>query len=115
MMSTTAVGADKNDKVAKREFVQRAARRGGIPLRSMQKAYDAMVEELLFLIQNGNSVTLSGFGRFYPHEHGGHKVQKRITDDPSVERETRTIDDYYVLKFSATREVNKQITMAASR
>lgn len=98
--------------MSKREFVQRAARRGGIPLTTMQKAYDSIVEELLDLVGKGNRVTLTGFGRFYPQPHKGHTVQTKITKDKKGAGESKQVDDYVVLKFSATRDVNKSIKLA---
>lgn len=92
-------------RVSKREFVQRFARRGNLPLPIAQQAYDAMIEELLDLVGQGNRVTLTGFGRFYPQEHKGHRVRfSEGGEDGSDE-----IGDYTVLKFSATRAVNRSI------
>lgn len=105
-MSTTQL---ETGRVSKREFVQRAARRGGIPHATMQKAYDSIVAELLDLVGKGNRVTLTGFGRFYPQPHKGHTVQTKIRKDKSGPGESKQVDDYVVLKFSATRDVNKMI------
>lgn len=94
--------------MSKREFVQRFARRGNLALPLAQHAYDAMIEELLDLIGHGNRVTLTGFGKFYPQEHKGHRVRFGEGDgDGSGE-----IGDYTVLKFSATRAVNRSIEVA---
>jgi DNA-binding protein HU-beta len=90
-------------RVSRREFVQRFARRGGLPLRVAQQAYDAMIDELLDLVAQGNRVTLTGFGKFYLQEHKGHRVQFADPDGKSE------IDDYAVLKFSATRAVNRSV------
>jgi DNA-binding protein HU-beta len=106
-MSTSQL---EQGRVGKREFVQRAARRGGIPLRTMQQAYDAMIDELLDLVGSGNRVTLTGFGRFYPQAHKGHTVQTNISKDPGAPGGSKKVDDYFVLKFSATRDVNKSMT-----
>lgn len=100
-------------RVSKREFVQRFARRGGLPVRVAQQAYDAMIEELLDLVNKGNRVTLTGFGKFYPQEHKGHRVilggAEGFKSGDSAE-----VDDYTVLKFSATREVNRGLKTKAS-
>lgn len=93
-------------RVSKREFVQRAARRGNIPLRTMETAFNAMIDELKDLVGKGNRVTLTGFGKFYPQEHRGHTVRTQIKKGAG---ETKQVDDYYVLKFSATRETNKSL------
>lgn len=95
-------------RVSKREFVQRVARRGNLPLRVTQQAYDALIEELIDLVSKGNKVTLTGFGKFYAQEHKGHRVRFADGDGPSE------IDDYTVLKFSATRAVNRSVEVAGS-
>ncbi|WP_295780036.1 HU family DNA-binding protein [uncultured Microbacterium sp.] len=94
-------------KVSKREFVQRVSQRTGLSLRVTQLAYDAIFDEILDLVNAGNRVTLTGFGRFYAQSHKGHDVVLNIRDDPQARGR---VDDYAVLKFSATREVNKRIT-----
>lgn len=105
-MSTTA--ALEPGRVSKREFVQRVARRGKLPLHVTQQVYDAFIDELIDLVSNGNRVTLTGFGKFYPQEHKGHRVRFADGDRPT------TIDDYTVLKFSATRAVNRSVKAADS-
>ncbi|WP_314647714.1 HU family DNA-binding protein [uncultured Microbacterium sp.] len=91
------------NRVSKREFVQRFARRGGISVQAAQTAYTAMIDELLDLVGQGHTVTLTNFGKFYPQAHKGHRVQF-AKDDGSAE-----VTDYTVLKFSATREVNRRV------
>ncbi len=91
------------NRVSKREFVQRFARRGGISVQAAQTAYTAMIDELLDLVGQGHTVTLTNFGKFYPQAHKGHRVQF-AKDDGSAE-----VNDYTVLKFSATREVNRRV------
>ncbi|WP_439593529.1 HU family DNA-binding protein [Microbacterium sp.] len=95
-------------RVSKREFVQRVARRGSLPLPVTQQVYDAIIEELIELVSKGNKVTLTGFGKFYPQEHKGHRVRFADVDGPSQ------IDDYTVLKFSATRAVNRSVQVLES-
>jgi DNA-binding protein HU-beta len=94
------------DRVNRREFTQRVAQRAGVPERVAASVYSALVDELVEITKNGYSVTLSGFGRFYPQTHGGHKVRARF-DNP---QEMKEVEDYAVLKFSATREVNKRVS-----
>ena len=97
-------------KVSKREFVQRVSKRAGLSLRTTQLAYDAIFEEILELVNAGNRVTLTGFGKFYAQPHKGHNVVLNIRDDAHARGQ---VDDYAVLKFSATREVNKRVTVPA--
>ncbi|GAA1250897.1 DNA-binding protein HU-beta [Microbacterium phyllosphaerae] len=93
----------ETNRVSKREFVQRFARRGGISVQAAQTAYSAMIDELLDLVGRGNTVTLTNFGKFYPQTHKGHRVQF-AKDEGDAE-----VNDYTVLKFSATREVNRRV------
>jgi DNA-binding protein HU-beta len=101
IMSTSKT-LDAN-RVSKREFVQRFARRGGISVFAAQTAYNAMIDELLDLVSQGNTVTLTNFGKFYPQNHKGHRVQF------GKDEGTGEVTDYTVLKFSATREVNRRV------
>ena len=89
-------------RVSKREFTKRFARRAGVPERVATAVYEAMIEELLEIVGNGDRVTLTGFGKFYPQEHKGHRV--RFADGDNKE-----IENYAVLKFSATRAINKSV------
>lgn len=94
-------------RVSKREFTARFARRAGVPVRVATQVYDAMIDELLEIVGMGDTVTLTGFGKFYPQKHKGHAV--RFADDqPEVE-------DYAVLKFSATRAVNRSVKVPPER
>ena len=90
-------------RVSKREYVNRVARRAGLPVRVTAEVYEAAIEELLYIIGSGDSLTLTGFGKFYPQEHKGHRV--RFSDDNGVSE----VEDYAVLKFSATRAVNRKV------
>ena len=53
----------------------------------------------------GNRLTLRGFGKFYPQDHKGHRV--RFADGSPDG--SGVIPDYTVLKFSATRDVNRRL------
>lgn len=107
-MSTTTE-TEAGGRVSKREFIKRFAARAELSPRTAQKAYDAIIEEILDLVGKGNRVTLTGFGRFYPQEHKGHKV--RFADADGGKRE---IENYAVLKFSATRAVNRGVKASAA-
>ncbi|WP_110588076.1 HU family DNA-binding protein [Microbacterium suaedae] len=104
----TATAQLDQGRVSKREFIQRAARRGGMPVKVVQQAYDAIIDEVIDLVQSGNRVTLTGFGKFYPQEHKGHVAQTNFTQERQ-RGATKEVPDYKVLKFSATREVNKRL------
>lgn len=102
---------DSGGRVNKSEYVGRVARRAGVPVRVATTVYEAMIEEILEIVGEGNRLTLTGFGKFYPQAHKGHRV--RTVDEEgkigSVPETSDVIDDYAVLKFSATRTVNRNI------
>lgn len=110
-MSTTIEPREKKtseSRVSRTEFVQRAARRAKLPVRTMQAAYDALTEEIIDLVKENNRVTLTGFGRFYSQPHKGHLAQASPGEKGST---TTRVPDYVVLKFSATRDANRRLTM----
>jgi len=103
MSESSESTAREQGRVSKREFVSRFARRAGVPVRVASHVYESMIEELLEIVGNGDKLTLTGFGKFYPQEHKGHRV--RFADEDGKQE----IDAYNVLKFSATREVNRRV------
>jgi DNA-binding protein HU-beta len=92
-------------RVSKREFLAQVSATSEIPLRTINRVYDAILDELLETMRRGESLMLTGFGKFYPQAHKGHRVQ-------FAEDGAKAIDDYQVLKFSATRAVNKSLLEA---
>lgn len=110
-MSTTIEPREKKtpeSRISRTEFVQRAARRAKLPVRTMQAAYDALTEEIIDLVKAKNRVTLTGFGRFYQQPHKGHLAQASPGEKGSS---TTRVPDYVVLKFSATRDANRRLSM----
>jgi DNA-binding protein HU-beta len=111
--SAETEGKPAEPRVNKREYIARVAKRAGVPVRVATLVYDAGIEELLETLANGDKLTLTGFGKFYPQVHKGHRVQTKIgrqgeevTVEPDIEA---MVEDYAVVKFSATRAVNKKI------
>lgn len=98
------------DRMCKRVFLSRVAKRSGVKLVTVKAVYSAMVDELLDVVRRGDSLMLTSFGKFYPQPHHGHRVQfaKDRKGDPKV------IEDYMVLKFSATRDVNRSLSESAA-
>lgn len=105
--SKTAQGVETPTRVSKREYISRIARRTGQPVRTVSEVYEAGLAELMEIIINGDRLMLTGFGSFYPQEHKGHRVQFAGRAGEKV------IDDYSVLKFSATRDVNRRLDEVA--
>lgn len=93
---------DEQQRVSKREFIARVSSRSRIPVKTVNRVYDKALAELLDIVTRGDQLMLTGFGKFYPQAHKGHRVQ-------FAEGGETQIDDYYVLKFSATRSVNKTL------
>lgn len=91
-----------DERISKSDFISEVAKRAGVPVKVVSQVYEAIVSELLENVRRGVSVTLTGFGRFYGQEHKGHRVQFARGGSTHIE-------DYTVLKFSATRAVNKSL------
>lgn len=86
-------------RVSKREFISRVAARSGWPIKTVSAIYEALFEELTESVAADRAVVLTGIGRFYRQAHKGHKV--RFGKD--------NVTDYSVLKFSASRSVNRRL------
>lgn len=86
-------------RISKREFISRVSARSGQPLRVVSSVYESIILELLSAVTKGEAVVLTGFGRFYRQDHKGHKVRFGKED----------VDDYSVLKFSASRSMNRNL------
>jgi DNA-binding protein HU-beta len=95
------------NRVSKREFLAKVSNRSQIPPRTVNRVYDTIIAELMNTMQRGDQLMLTGFGKFYPQAHKGHRVQ-------FADNGARAIDDYFVLKFSATRNVNKALAQKPS-
>ncbi|MDE3723951.1 HU family DNA-binding protein [Nocardiopsis sp. N85] len=89
-------------RVTKREYIASVARRAGLPKNVVSQVYDAAMAELLDVVSQGDRLVLTGFGSFERQWHKGHPVRFTKADDTRV-------DDYSVLKFSATRQTNQRI------
>lgn len=97
----------EQQRVSKREFLAQVSTRSRIPAKTVNRVYDTILAELMDTMRRGDQLMLTGFGKFYPQAHKGHRVQFA---DNGVE----AIDDYFVLKFSATRSVNKSLMQEPS-
>lgn len=86
-------------RVNKREFISRVANRSALPLRTVGRVYDSLLGELTDSVLAGESVVLTGFGKFYLQNHKGHRVRFGAEG----------VEDYRVLKFSASPGLNKRL------
>ncbi len=91
--------SDQRPRISKREFLSRVAARSGHPIKTVSSVYEEILSELLEAVVQGETVSLTGFGRFYRQTHRGHKVRFGQSE----------VDDYSVLKFSASRILNRQL------
>ncbi|MFD4943064.1 HU family DNA-binding protein [Streptomyces sp. NPDC058409] len=88
-----------NQRISKREFISRVATRSGLPVRVVNNVYKSLLGELTGAVSCGETVVLTGFGRFYRQAHKGHKVRFGKSN----------VDDYVVLKFSASSSFNRRL------
>ncbi|MGW6600514.1 HU family DNA-binding protein [Streptomyces sp. NPDC055036] len=65
----------------------------------MNIVYKSLLGELTGAVNCGERVVLTGFGRFYRQDHKGHKVRFGRS----------SVDDYAVLKFSASSIFNRRL------
>ncbi|QWF85673.1 HU family DNA-binding protein [Amycolatopsis sp. CA-230715] len=98
------MGTTDDSRISKREFISRVATRSELPIKVVREVYEALFGELTGAVGGGHTVVLTGFGRFYRQAHKGHKVRFGKND----------VDDYSVLKFSASRSVNRQLDVATN-
>jgi nucleoid DNA-binding protein len=89
----------EQQRISKREFIARVAARSGWPIKTVSSIYEGIFGELTEAVSQGETVVLTRFGRFYRQAHKGHKVRFGKQD----------IDDYSVLKFSASPSVNRHL------
>lgn len=90
-----------NPRVNKREFISRVATRTGLPVRVVKNVYESLLGELTGAVSCGETVVLTSFGRFYRQAHKGHKVRFGKSN----------VDDYVVLKFSASSSLNRRLVV----
>ncbi|WP_329142724.1 HU family DNA-binding protein [Streptomyces sp. NBC_01456] len=94
-----------NPRVSKREFISRVATRSELSVRVVNKVYESLLGELTGAVSCGEAVVLTSFGRFYRQDHKGHKVRFGKSN----------VDDYVVLKFSASSSFNRRLGGEVSR
>lgn len=90
-------------RVSKKQFLADVARRCGIHEQIVIEVYDAIVDNMFDELMQGHNVSLAGFGLFYVQKHRGHPVQF------NGGRDNKTVDDYLVLKFSASKNSNRRL------
>lgn len=86
-------------RISKREFISRVSASSSLPMRTVGRVYESVLSELVKAVRARETVVLTGFGRFYLQDHKGHKVRFGQRD----------IEDYPVLKFSASPGLNRNL------
>lgn len=76
------------------------AKDNGMTVVETTRAYNALTEGIHKVITEGSTLSLTGFGVFYLHEHKGHPVQFESK---------KSVKDYLVFKFSASDVFNKRL------
>lgn len=89
------------NKMNKSQFLSYVAKKNDINSEILSQAYTAIVDGIADLTGNGRRLSLAGFGVFSAEIHKGHPVQF----NPSAPH----VDDYVVLKFSASDVLNRRI------
>ncbi len=85
---------DMKGKVNKNEFIERIAKSNHIDQNQVKKVYDAIINELVDVLCEDKSLSLTGFGMFSLKSHKGHPVQFEAKKDK--------VDDYVVMRFTAS-------------
>lgn len=91
---------DLTARVNRTVLVARVSQRLGTEPEVVAGVLNAFLEEITEIVSEGGSLVLHGFGKFYRQDRKGHAVH--FGKDH--------IGDYPVLKFSASRSVNKEIS-----
>ena len=82
------------NKVNKNEFFERVARKNNMDPGLVRTVFDAMTDEMTNILCDDQNLSLTGFGMFALKPHKGHHVQ--------FEAKTDKVDDYVVLRFTAS-------------
>ena len=88
--------------------VKRASERSNIPQEMLATAYKVITEEILLILEEGNSVSLQKFGRFEVKARGGKFDIKKVaphTDGEGVDPSTVTteVKPMNYIKFTPAR------------
>lgn len=91
----------QSDKVTRREILESMSAKSGLSLAESHRAYDSFVDSIVDAVLAGKYVSLTGFGNFYLQVHKGHPVQ--------FERDSTSVPDYALLKYSASDIINQRL------
>lgn len=95
-----------NNRINSRKYIEGVRKRveqecpGRFTQSDISLIYKHFIDELFSITTSGDILSLTGLGVFYSHKHKGHPVQFS---------KKAYIDDYYVLKFSASQAANRRL------
>lgn len=89
------------DKVCLARLLEQVASEANVDIEIVKKVYTVFVRVVIEELRRHKRVGLTGFGVFDAQKHKGHPVQFGATK--------QTIDDYVVLKFSASDAVKRML------
>ena len=69
---------NKNDKLSRKEFLEIVSMNYKIPMKELEKSYNAIFSSLVNEVLAGRNVCLTGIGLFYLQKHKGHSVQFKM-------------------------------------
>ena len=96
---------EKKRKINREELLSDVSRMTGVSPDMVDHVSEAIVSRIVEAVAEGQTVSIMGFGKFYPSLHKGHPVQ---FGSPDAE-----IHDYLVFKFQASNTMNDRLRASA--
>lgn len=102
-------GDNKNleNKTCLTQLLQSVSKESNVELSVVKVVYKSMIKNITKELLTGHKVGLTGFGSFYLQKHKGHPVQ--------FDNKKSFIDDYNVVKFTASGPVKKMVNDFAKK
>lgn len=92
---------NQKEKVTRKQLLEQVAQDSGVDVAVVNQVYNSLVDCIVESVSAGNHMSLTGFGNFYRQTHKGHPVQFESSDS--------IVQDYALLKFSASDTINKRL------
>lgn len=96
------------NRISKKAFLQDVSKSVSVSEEDVNIVYNAIIDKIFENVIKMNSVSLTGFGNFYLQKHKGHPVQFK-------NGKSKPVEDYLVLKFSASKTFNKNVRDLAKK
>lgn len=98
---------NSENKMCLTQLLKETAKESGVKFEVVKAVYSAMIKVLVQNLVKGFRIGLTGFGSFYLQKHKGHPIQFNDTKS--------SIDDYVVVKFTASGSMKKKIDNLVKR